>query len=144
MNKIFYLDDDYENLEIFSHALKNVNDKQSLNYSLKIYTIGDNLLNDLRELKPRHALIFLDINMPIKTGFDILVEIRNDSDIKHLPVIMYSTMADSTSINTAIDLGANLYAVKPLLHKEITDLVRKISVIDWNNFSVEKKDFLIT
>lgn len=140
---IFYVDDDSDNLEIFSDAMKDAREKHFLNYNVKLYSFGDKLLDDLREIKPAHALVFLDINMPIKNGFDILVEIRNDTELKHLPVIMYSTTDDPNSINTAIDLGANLYVVKPLLHREVTEILKKISLIDWGTFLPEKKIFSV-
>lgn len=59
-------------------------------------------------------ILFLDLNMPQKNGLQCLSEIRNNSRYNNLPVIMLSTSANPGDIKLALDLGANLYAVKPM------------------------------
>ena len=68
-------------------------------------------------------LLFLDINMPRKNGFECLVEIKRNEDMKSLPVIIFSTSDNERDIKEAFDAGADLYIVKP------PDFVRLIKTI---------------
>lgn len=59
-------------------------------------------------------LIFLDLVLEGKDGFEILAELKADARYRDIPVIVYSAVSDSDSINRALELGAYDYFVKPL------------------------------
>jgi CheY-like chemotaxis protein len=59
-------------------------------------------------------LILLDINMPRMDGFEVLKKIKNDPDLKAIPVIMLSTSARDEEITRGYELGANAYLTKPI------------------------------
>ncbi|APZ93457.1 response regulator [Fuerstiella marisgermanici] len=63
---------------------------------------------------PRPDLIFLDLNMPRKDGRQVLNELRRDSDLTKIPVVVLSTSADETDIHDCYGLGSNSYIVKPV------------------------------
>jgi DNA-binding response OmpR family regulator len=144
MRRLFYVDDDFDDIETFVTAVKGIEKEGYPNkVELNVYSDGETLLNAIRVIKPVEGILFLDINMPLRSGFDILAEIRKDSDINKLPVIMYSTTSDIRAINTSHDLGANLYAVKPYTLKEISNLIKYVLEINWEGFIADRKDFII-
>ena len=87
--------------------------------------------------------MILDINMPLKNGFEVLVNIRHDDQICNVPVIMYSTASDENTINTAFYLGASLYAIKPSSQKKMVDRVHRIAAIRWENFTANRNEFIL-
>ena len=87
-------------------------------------------------------MVFLDINMPFKSGFEILERIRQEPEISQFPVIMYSTSSNRDSIAKSQNLGANFYVVKPY---EFNDLLKMISTfiqMNWKNYQPENNNFL--
>ena len=64
-------------------------------------------------------LILLDWNMPGKTGFDVLQEIKGSDKYKHIPVMMVTTEGHKSSIVAAIRAGADNYLVKPFTVDEL-------------------------
>ncbi len=80
---------------------------------------ADDILNVVEEFKP--DIILLDINMPGKSGFDALKEIR-DAGYK-VPVLMISVLSQDFNIEKAYELGAVDYVVKPF---SLNHLVRKV------------------
>jgi two-component system, chemotaxis family, response regulator Rcp1 len=80
----------------------------------------------------RPDIIFLDINLPKKNGFEVLAEIKQDPDLKHIPVIILSTSASKHDIQKAYELHANCYLIKPV---ELEDFFRVIRSLEnfWFN-----------
>jgi len=65
------------------------------------------------ESSPRPDLVVLDINMPLMDGLNVLNEIRNDEDIKDIPVIIFTTSRREKDIKESYSLGATAYLTKP-------------------------------
>lgn len=63
---------------------------------------------------PRPDLILLDLNLPKKNGREVLAEIKADSDLKRIPVVILTTSDDERDIMTAYDLHVNAYVRKPV------------------------------
>jgi len=61
----------------------------------------------------RPNLILLDLNLPVKNGFEVLAEIKADAGLKNIPVIIFSVSKSEVDIRRAYDLQANCYIVKP-------------------------------
>src|SRR5690606_25303319 len=72
-------------------------------------------------------MLFLDLNMPRKTGYECLAEIRQHKDLKLLPIIVISTSFEHDVVNLLYKNGADFYIRKPgdftvlkqLIHKAI-------------------------
>jgi CheY-like chemotaxis protein len=139
--KIYYVDDDFDNIEIFADAIQKIEEENNLRIDLRVYTEGIKLLNELKEIEPKNDLLFLDINMPVLNGFEVLVEIRSYVELCKLPVIMYSTSSDSKSISISKDLGANLYVVKPYTINDIASVIKQITEIKWDNLKFHCMEF---
>ncbi len=58
-------------------------------------------------------LIFLDLNLPRKDGREVLSEIKGDSSLKRIPVVVLTTSRADKDIITSYNLSANCYIVKP-------------------------------
>ena len=74
------------------------------------------------------GLILLDINMPRKNGKQVLKEIKENSLLKHIPVVMFSTSKSPDDVALTYQLGANSYIVKPATFEgllEVTQVIRK-------------------
>lgn len=87
---------------------------------------GDDLLNTLQNVKPLPDLIMLDLNMPKKDGRVALREIKSDPNLKHIPVIVFSTSKSEEDIKLAYLEGGSTFITKPSLY---SDLVNTVEVI---------------
>ncbi len=72
---------------------------------------------------PRPALILLDLNLPKKGGREVLAEIKNDPELRRIPVVVFSTSVSEDDVLMAYNLHANCYIPKP------TDMSQLIAVI---------------
>ena len=77
-------------------------------------------------------LILLDVNLPKKSGHEVLQLIKNDDRTAHIPVIMLTTSSSETDINLSYKHHANCYITKPV---EVNDFLEAISGIEdfWLN-----------
>jgi CheY-like chemotaxis protein len=73
-------------------------------------------------------LIFLDINMPVKGGMEVLSEIKSSEQTRHIPVVMLTTTDSPSEIKQCYDLGCNAYITKPLIQDEFMERVKKIGL----------------
>jgi CheY-like chemotaxis protein len=72
-------------------------------------------------------LILLDINIPVFNGHEVLQKIKNDSELKTIPVIMLTTSSSQKDIDKAYENHCNSYVKKPL---ELDDFLMAILKID--------------
>ena len=75
---------------------------------------------------PRPDLILLDLNLPRKDGREVLAEIRADSQLKRLLVVVLTTSKDEQDVLTAYGLNANSYISKPVDFHEFIDLIKAV------------------
>ena len=71
-------------------------------------------------------LIILDINLPLKSGHEVLEVIKKDEILKSIPVIMLTTSSSEKDINTAYQLHANCYITKPVEVNQFLNAVLSI------------------
>ena len=64
-------------------------------------------------------LLILDINMPEVSGLDFLEFLRRRKEWKELPIIMVSSEASDSSVDKAMQMGADLYLIKPVTIEEL-------------------------
>jgi two-component system, chemotaxis family, response regulator Rcp1 len=75
---------------------------------------------------PRPDLILLDLNLPRKSGREVLAEIKADPALKNIPVVVLTTSRMEEDIWRAYDLHANCYVVKPLDFPAFVQAVQSI------------------
>jgi CheY-like chemotaxis protein len=90
-------------------------------------------LGDPSNEKP--GLILLDLNMPRLNGFETLVALRSDPNLRHLVVVIMTTSKSSIDIFKGYHLGANSYIVKPLSFKDMTKAIKTLESY-WINLVV--------
>ena len=75
---------------------------------------------------PRPDLILLDLNLPKKDGREVLAEIKADSDLRSIPVVILTTSMADLDIHHAYDLHANCYITKPVDFEQFLKVVHSI------------------
>ena len=73
---------------------------------------------------PRPGLILLDLNMPRKDGREALREIKNDPDLRRIPVVILTTSKADTDIGQIYELGANSFISKPVTFESLVNLMK--------------------
>jgi two-component system response regulator len=75
---------------------------------------------------PRPDLILLDLNLPKKDGREVLEEIKQDSSLKRIPVVVLTTSQAEEDILKTYNLHANCYVTKPVDLDQFIRIVRSI------------------
>jgi len=83
---------------------------------------GEEALAKVREKKP--DLILLDLILPVKDGFDVLKELKEDGATKNIPVIILSNLGQETDIEKGKKLGAVDYMIKA--NWSMKDVIAKV------------------
>ena len=76
---------------------------------------------------PRPDLIILDLRLPKKSGFDVLVEIKQDPTLANIPVVVQSSSEAPIDIQRAYSLHANCYITKPAGFDEFSRTMRVLA-----------------
>ena len=129
--RIMMADDDDDDRDFFSEVIKEINK----DISLELARDGIELIEMLaaRE-KTLPLMIFLDLNMPRKSGRECLEEIRNNKTFKHINIIIYSTSSSQKDIDETFENGANLYIKKPSSYNELIDVARNVLSFNWDHY----------
>jgi CheY-like chemotaxis protein len=82
---------------------------------------------------PRPGLILLDLNLPKKSGIDVLTEIKSDPNLQTIPVVVLTTSRATAEVEAAYRQHANCYITKPV---EFEDMARCICALENFWFSI--------
>ena len=117
---ILLADDDIDDCQFFKEALEAL----PLTAQLKTVHDGVQLMNYLEE-NAEHLphVLFLDINMPRKNGFECLSEIKHNDKLKDLPVVMFSTSNLKDTIEILFKTGADVYIRKPSNFSQLVQVI---------------------
>jgi CheY-like chemotaxis protein len=129
--KIIYMaDDDEDDRMLFSDAMQEL----ELAVELKQAPDGLRLLDMLAEgVKRLPEIVFLDINMPGRSGLECLKEIKNaEGALGSVKVVMLSTSGTPENIEMSYALGADLYAVKPSSFQGLKELLYDVLTREWD------------
>ncbi|QSW88436.1 MULTISPECIES: response regulator [Flavobacterium] len=121
---IYHADDDEDDRMLFTDAV----DELALPVRVQQASDGQQLLDILlRNTERLPDIVFLDINMPFRNGFECLEEIRRGKvPLREVKVVMLSTSGSPENIARAFELGADLYAVKPSSYQGLKELLSEI------------------
>jgi CheY-like chemotaxis protein len=81
---------------------------------------------------PRPDLILLDLNLPRKNGREVLAEIKQDPDLRRIPVVVMTSSDDEKDILAAYDLYVNCYVTKPVDLDQFIGVVKSIESFWFN------------
>ena len=97
--------------------------------SNELHTVSDGVLalEHLRNPEnPLPDLILLDLNLPRKSGQEVLAEIRADPRLSRIPVVVLTTSDAEADVLSSYELHANAYVTKPVDFKRFLEVVREI------------------
>jgi CheY-like chemotaxis protein len=76
---------------------------------------------------PLPACVLLDLNLPIRSGFEVLEWLRGQPQFQQLPVVVFSSSGRPEDRQRAQQLGATDYLLKPASGREFVDTARRLS-----------------
>jgi len=74
------------------------------------------------------AVILLDIKMPKVDGFEVLKQIKTDTNLKNIPVVLLTSSKEEKDLIESYRLGTNAYVVKPVGFKEFVEAIKCLGV----------------
>ncbi len=137
---IFYTDDDEDDQELFQEVISDLEG----NHQVYQQQHGNELLKVLRMPPPKPDIIFLDLNMPHKNGFQVLEEMKKDARLRDIPVVIFSTSNNPEAIEKCKSLGASLYICKPGSYPDMRNMLQEVLLLDWKNFNPSNRKFVFT
>ena len=140
--KVILADDDEDDRLFFTDAF------EELKITTKVSTFNDGVylmdhLNSADITLPE--ILFLDLNMPRKSGIDCLKEIRANDRFKDIAIAIYSTSSSEEDVENTFVLGANIYIKKPNDFKKLKKVLSEIVTINWQYHTngLNKDNFLL-
>ena len=124
---ILLIDDSPGDIRLTQEALK----ESTLPNKLHVVVDGDEALDFLHRRTPyQHVpkpdLILLDLNLPTLDGREVLVHLKQDACLKHIPVVVLTTSSAEEDIIKSYTLRANCYVTKPLDLDRFVKVIRSI------------------
>jgi CheY-like chemotaxis protein len=125
---ILMAEDDPDDRLLSEEALKEAHLANELHF---VYD-GEDLMDYLRhqgkytnlDNNPRPGIILLDLNMPKKDGREALKEIKEDPDLRLIPVVVLTTSKAEEDILKSYDLGVSGYVTKPVTLQELIEVMK--------------------
>jgi len=95
-------------------------------YRFSVVTAEDGYeaLVKIRDVRP--DLIFLDVFMPKMLGYEVLKRLKEDPDLKNIPVVMLTSQEMKEGAKKAFEIGANMYLEKPFTPKRLVHIIESI------------------
>ena len=127
---ILLADDDADDRMMASEALE----ESRLANDLRFVEDGEELMDYLcRRGKyagpgdaPRPGLILLDLNMPRKDGREALAEIKADTELRSIPIVVLTTSKAEEDIYRTYDLGVNSFITKPVVFESLVEVMKAL------------------
>lgn len=125
---IMLADDDEDDRNFFNDAINDL----KINNKLTIFNNGKELMDYLEN--PEIVLpdiLFLDLNMPCKTGNECLKDIRSNPKFKDISIAIYSTSSSDKDIEETFVGGANIYIKKPNDFSKLKKVLQEVMSLNW-------------
>lgn len=120
---VYLVDDDLDDLEIIQQALS----QNSYKGTVRTAVNGLQLMSDLhRPDRVTPDVIVLDLNMPLKNGFQVLAEIRSDPTLNTIPVIVLTASANKNDAIKCFELGCDFFFRKPHTMPDYSPIVSMV------------------
>ncbi|WP_435353117.1 response regulator [Emticicia sp. SJ17W-69] len=125
---VLLADDDEDDRNFFIDALNEL----KINTVISVVKDGKELINHLSQtdISLPHVL-FLDINMPYKSGIDCLNEIKKNDRLKDIAIAIYSTSGSEKDIEETFIKGANVYIKKPDSFPLLKKVLSQVITLNW-------------
>jgi len=125
--KILLVEDNPADIRLTEEAIR----ESKISSDLDIVKDGVEAISYLKKIGKyskvcRPNLILLDLNLPKKSGLEVLREIKQDKDLRRIPIVVLTISANEEDLMKAYDLHANCFVNKPLEIKEFYKIVKAI------------------
>jgi CheY-like chemotaxis protein len=125
--QILLVEDSPDDADLMTEALR----EGALNVEVRHVEDGEKAVAFLRhhgeyETEPRPDLILLDLHLPRMNGYEVLAEIKEDADLRRIPVVIMTSADGEQAFLAAYDLHANCCVSKPVDQEEYSLVVKKI------------------
>ena len=140
---ILLADDDIDDCVFFKKALEEL----PLSIHFRAVHDGEQLMHLLtKETNGLPHVVFLDLNMPRKNGFECLSEIKLSKKLEQLPIIMYSTSLEQEVVNQLYKNGAQYFIRKPSAFPQFKKIIQQtVTLIARENLSQPtRENFVLT
>ena len=117
MGQILFIDDDTDSLAMYVKAVSLANHQADIASSVME---GWDLI-----LERSYDLIFVDLNIPGVSGYELLQRIKKDRKTKKIPVIVISAMPEDSLVDDVLKAGARLFLEKPIALDELYSVIEK-------------------
>jgi CheY-like chemotaxis protein len=140
---IILADDDADDRFLFKAALEEMNVESNLTLLKDGKELMDYLKNPENELP---HILFLDLNMPCRTGNNCLEEIKSDPRLYAITVAIYSTSNSEQDIEETLTGGANIYIHKPNDFEKLKQIIKHVLKINWqyHTSGLNKETFFLS
>jgi len=127
---VLLVEDNPDDVLLTSRAFKRAN----LFSPIQVVEDGDRAISYLsgappyndRDRYPIPVLVLMDLKLPRRSGLEVLKWIRSVPALKSMPVVVLTSSAENKDVNSAYDLGANSYLVKPVGFDALFDMVKTL------------------
>lgn len=121
MVKLFMAEDDSLLVHIYEKKFK------ASGYEIDFAMDGEEAISKLKNMEIKPALVLLDGQMPRKSGFEVLQEMKNDEELKNVPVIFLTNMYEEDNEKKGLALGVASYLIKSqYIPSEIVTKVKEV------------------
>ena len=135
--RIFYLDDDKDDIELFLEATEAFDNVQVI-----VFTSGDTMLKNLHLVKKLPNALFVDLHMPRKSGLEVIKEIRVYDHFSEIPIVVLTTVGFDNIIKSK-EAGANYFVFKPTSINKLQRTIRHVLDIDFKVFKPTIEEFAL-
>ncbi|ELR69279.1 response regulator receiver protein [Fulvivirga imtechensis AK7] len=129
ITSIIIAEDDADDRLLIEDAL---NENSIASSNLIFVRDGEELLQILQDNPQNPSIVILDLNMPKKDGRQALKEIKQNNDLKHIPVIVFSTSSSADDIRSSYKNGVNTYFTKPSKYTELVAIIATVKDYWWD------------
>ncbi len=125
---VLMADDDTEDCWLATEAFAESGAKAAFSCVLD----GIELMNHLKEHSRSEAkrlpdLILLDLNMPRKNGWQALIEIKAESALQHIPIVILTSSQERADVDSTLKAGAKSFITKPATFDEWVEMMRSLA-----------------
>lgn len=135
--RVFYLDDDDDDIELFLLATENFNNVQVI-----VFTDGHTMLRNLNLVKRTPNALFLDVNMPKIDGYEIIKEVRGHNRFNGMAVVVL-TGTGPREVEKFRLIGANYFVIKPVTIDKLRRTLRHVFDMDFEAFVPTTENFVL-
>ena len=116
--KFFVVDDDPDSLALVTRLLTGAG------HEVVVRGSSVEALRDIPDMRP--DCVITDVMMPVMSGHDVCLKVRERADLRHIKILMLSAKGYAAEVNKGMAIGADVYMTKPFSTKELLSKVDQL------------------